>query len=66
MTDRRVCGGLSLKRGTPQYQRKMAQWAKVVRPTIVKVPKSVLHGIYRGISRRTDRIIACNGGAISS
>lgn len=44
----------------------MRQWANLVRPTIVKVPKSVLHGIYQGIPRRRDRIIAANGGAIGS
>ena len=44
----------------------MRQWANLVRPTIVKVPKHVLHGIYLGLPRRRDRIIAANGGAIGS
>ena len=61
-----VRGGLSLgKKGSPLYKRKMAQWAKLVRPTITRVPKSVLQGIYKGIPRKTMRIIAANGGAIS-
>ena len=53
------------KKGTPAYKRKMGEWAKLVRPTIVKVPKAVLHGIYRGIPKKTARIIGANGGAIS-
>ena len=44
----------------------MSEWAKLVRPTIVKVLKSVLQGISRGIPRKTDRTTMANGGAISS
>ena len=61
-----VRGGLSIgKPGTPLYVRKMKQWAKLVRPTIVKVPKHVLRNIYNGIPKKTHRIIAACGGAIS-
>ena len=55
-----------MTKGTPKYKRTMRAWASFVRPVIVNVPKRVLHAVYRGIPRRRDRIIAANGGAISS